>query len=54
VIDALRMAWFRRLPASGRIFHSDRGSQDASRDFQTKLKAFGILGLTFFPFSRQL
>jgi putative transposase len=26
VIDALRMAWFRRRPANGLIFHSDRGS----------------------------
>jgi transposase InsO family protein len=26
VIDALRMAWFRRRPTSGLIFHSDRGS----------------------------
>ena len=27
VIDALRMAWFRRRPGAGLIFHSDRGSQ---------------------------
>jgi transposase InsO family protein len=27
VVDALRMAWFRRRPAAGLIFHSDRGSQ---------------------------
>jgi putative transposase len=26
VTDALRMAWFRRRPALGLIFHSDRGS----------------------------
>ncbi len=26
-LDALRMAWFRRRPAAGLIFHSDRGSQ---------------------------
>jgi len=44
VIDALRMAWFRRRPALGLIFHSDRGSQYASGDFQKQLKAFGMLG----------
>ncbi len=44
VIDALRMAWFRRGPASGLIFHSDRGSQYASGDYQKQLKAFGMLG----------
>ncbi len=27
VIDALRMAWFRRRPSPGLIHHSDRGSQ---------------------------
>ena len=44
VIDALRMAWFRRRPASGLIFHSDRGGQYAGGDFQKQLKAFGMLG----------
>ena len=44
VIDALRMAWFRRRPASGLIFHSNRGSQYASGDFQKQLTAFGMLG----------
>jgi len=29
VIDALRMAWFRRRPQPGLIHHSDRGSQIA-------------------------
>jgi transposase InsO family protein len=31
VTDALRMAWFRRHPEPGLIFHSDRGSQYCSR-----------------------
>jgi transposase InsO family protein len=44
VIDALRMAWFRRRPSPGLIFHSDRGSQYASGDFQRLLKAFGMRG----------
>jgi len=44
VIDALRMAWFRRRPASGLVFHSDRGSQYASHDFQKQLTAYGIKG----------
>lgn len=34
VIDALRMAWFKRHPGkqAGLIFHSDRGCQHASQD----------------------
>jgi len=31
VTDALRMAWFRRQPALGLVFHSDRGSQPRQR-----------------------
>jgi putative transposase len=44
VIDALRMAWFKRHPAkqSGLIFHSDRGSQYASKDFRDVLTEYGI------------
>ena len=55
VVDALRMAWFRRRPASGLIFHSDRpfrslkanrcramGSQYASNLFAAQIKAFGM------------
>lgn len=44
VIDALRMAWFKRHPAkhNGLIFHSDRGSQYASHDFRDTLKEYGI------------
>ncbi len=44
VIDALRMAWFKRHPGkqAGLIFHSDRGSQYASHDFRDVLKEYGI------------
>jgi transposase InsO family protein len=44
VIDALRMAWFKRHPQgqAGLIFHSDRGSQYASDDFRRVLKEYGI------------
>ncbi len=44
VIDALRMAWFKRHPAkdAGLIFHSDRGSQYASKDFRDVLAEYGI------------
>ena len=44
VIDALRMAWFKRHPArqAGLIFHSDRGSQYASKDFRDVLNEYGI------------
>jgi putative transposase len=44
VIDALRMAWFKRHPAkqAGLMFHSDRGSQYASKDFRELLKEYGI------------
>jgi transposase InsO family protein len=40
VMDALRMAWFRRHPAPGLIFHSDRGSQYASNDHRQLLRSF--------------
>lgn len=36
------MAWFRRRPAQGLIFHSDRGGQYASEDFSRQLSAFGM------------
>ena len=44
VIDALRMAWFKRHPdkEAGLIFHSDRGSQYASEDYRDVLKDYGI------------
>ena len=40
VTDALRMAWFRRRPAPGLIFHSDRGSQYCSHEFQNALAGY--------------
>ena len=40
VTDALRMAWFRRHPPPGLIFHSDRGSQYCSHEFQSELKGY--------------
>ncbi len=40
VMDALRMAWFRRRPAPGLIFHSDPGSQYASNDYRKLLRDF--------------
>ncbi len=44
VIDALRMAWFKRHPSkqAGLIFHSDRGSQYASKDLRDVLTEYGI------------
>ncbi|WP_425551816.1 IS3 family transposase [Ideonella azotifigens] len=44
VINALRMAWFKRHPSkdAGLIFHSDRGSQYASQDFRDVLAEYGI------------
>jgi putative transposase len=44
VIDALEMAWFQRRPDQNNklIFHSDRGSQYASDDFNKVLKEYAI------------
>lgn len=42
VTDALKMAWFRRRPESGLIFHSDRGSQYCSHTFQNILAEYGM------------
>lgn len=41
--NALRMAIWRRQPAPGLIFHSDRGSQYCSNDFQKMLKMYGMI-----------
>lgn len=38
VMDALRMGIWHRRPGAGLIFHSDRGSQYCSHDFQKMLK----------------
>ena len=44
VVDALRMAWFQRSPdrSAELIFHSDRGSQYASSDFNQVLNECSI------------
>ena len=42
VKDALAMAWLRRRPAAGLIFHNDRGSQYCSHDFQGAMKDWGM------------
>jgi transposase InsO family protein len=42
VLDALRMAWFRRRPDTGLIFHSDQGSQYCSHEFQAALTGYGM------------
>ncbi len=43
VINSLQMAIWRRRPAKGLIFHSDRGSQYCSRAFQKMLKDNGMM-----------
>jgi transposase InsO family protein len=42
VTDALTMAWFRRKPEAGIVFHSDRGSQYASAVVRDKLAEYGM------------
>lgn len=43
VIDALRMAWFRRRLQPGLVHHSDRGSQYCSHhDYQDLLNLYGM------------
>ncbi|MCK2097769.1 IS3 family transposase [Thauera aromatica] len=44
VLDALSMAWFRRRPEPGVLFHSDRGSQYASHAYQARLATYGMRG----------
>jgi putative transposase len=43
VIDAVQMAVRQREPASGLLFHSDRGSQYASYDFARLLEGHGFI-----------
>ncbi len=43
IIDAFLMAVWRRRPGRGLVFHSDRGSQYCSNDFQKMLKNQGML-----------
>lgn len=42
VIEAFRRALATRLPASGLIYHSDRGSQFRSNEFQMMLERHGV------------
>jgi len=42
VMNALRMARFRRKPAPGVLHHSDRGSQYCSHDYQVLLVEYGM------------
>lgn len=42
-LRALDMAAQRRRPPRGLIHHSDRGSQYASRDYQKRLKKYGMI-----------
>lgn len=43
VINAFQMAFWQRKPAPGLIFHSDRGSQYASKKFQKLLLNCGVI-----------
>ena len=42
VMDALSMAWLRRMPAPGLVHHSERGGRYASHAYQARLKAYGM------------
>jgi transposase InsO family protein len=44
VCDALMMALWQRGFPLGVLFHSDRGSQYCSADYQKMLKSFGFIG----------
>lgn len=42
VIDALTMAWFRKRPGHGAIFHSDRSSQYAAKAMRELIGDYGL------------
>ena len=42
VLDALTMAWFRKHPEPGAIFHSDRGSQYAAKAMRKSIKHYRL------------
>ena len=42
VLDALSMAWFRKHPETGAIFHSDRGSQYAAKAMRKRIKQYRL------------
>lgn len=42
VLDALTMAWFRKHPEPGAIFHSDRGSQYAAKAMRNRIKKYHL------------
>ena len=44
VLDALVMAYKRQNPGRGLVFHSDRGSQYASHEYQQRLWRYGMVG----------
>lgn len=43
VKDALRMAYWQRKPEPGLIFHSDRGSQYCSNEYQVLVTTYGMV-----------
>lgn len=43
VIDALKMAYWRRKPSEGLLHHSDRGSQYACEQYQHMLEHYGMV-----------
>ena len=50
--EAPNKAWFRRKPDSGLIFHSDRGSQYASKAFANQIEVFEMRHVDCTPWLR--